>query len=70
MFSSKPLYIIDIYVDSIFTLILFSVLVYVPLMFVYFISLFVFTNGMKYFVARKPAVYQYLFKITLARSIK
>ena len=67
---AAKLYIIDIYVDSIFTLILFSVLVYVPLMFVYFISLFVFTNGMKYFVARKPAVYQYLFKITLARSIK
>ena len=33
------------------------------LLVLYFLSLFICTRGMKYFVARKPAVYQVMSKI-------
>ena len=51
---------IDNYVDSWLSLIMMGILTYPILLLFYFISLFVFTRGMKYFVARKPAVYQRL----------
>ena len=52
--------IIDNYVDSWLSLIMMGILTYPVLLLFYFISLFIFTRGMKYFVARKPAVYQRL----------
>lgn len=55
--------IIDRYVDSWATLIGFGLLIYPILLIFYFFSLFVFTRGMKYFVARKPVIYQNLSKI-------
>ena len=51
---------IDNYVDSWLSLIMMGILTSPILLLFYFISLFVFTRGMKYFVARKPAVYQRL----------
>ena len=55
--------IIDSQVDSWPTLIAYG-LIYVPvLLLLYFLSLFVCTRGMKYFVARKTAVYHALCKI-------
>jgi len=51
---------IDSYVDSWLSLIMMGILTSPILLLFYFISLFVFTRGMKYFVARKPAVYQRL----------
>lgn len=35
---------------------------YIPLLLLYFLSLFFLTNGMKYFIARKPRVYYYLLR--------
>lgn len=55
--------IIDKYVDSWTSLIGFGLLIYPILLLGYFFSLFVFTRGMKYFVARKPVIYQKLSKI-------
>ena len=51
---------IDNYVDSWLSLIMMGILTYPILLLFYFISLFVFTRGMKYFVARKPVVYHRL----------
>ena len=50
-------FIIDNQADSILMLILWGVAVYIPLITFYFFMLFLFTNGMKFFVARKPAIY-------------
>ena len=50
-------YVIDIYVNSFSTLVLIGIAVIIPLIFLYFIALFFLTRGMKYFVARKPAIY-------------
>jgi len=55
--------IIDNYVDSWFTLISMAILTYPFLLLFYFLSLFVFTRGMKHFIARKPAAYYHLCKI-------
>jgi O-antigen/teichoic acid export membrane protein len=54
---------IDNNVNSWLTLISISILTYPILLLFYFLSLFVFTRGMKYFVARKPVVYYHLSKI-------
>ena len=54
---------ISYYVDSWLTLIFWGILTYPVLLLLYFLSLFVFTRGMKYFVARKPVVYHHLSKI-------
>ena len=55
--------IIDNYVNSWSSLIGFGLLTIPILLLFYFLSLFVFTRGMKYFVARKPAVYNNISKI-------
>ena len=55
--------ITDKYVDSWATLIGSGLLIYPILLLFYFFSLFIFTRGMKYFVARKPVVYQHLSKL-------
>ena len=52
--------VIDRYVNSLLNLILYGVIITVPLLTLYFLVLFQFTQGMKYFVARKPAVYKRL----------
>jgi O-antigen/teichoic acid export membrane protein len=54
---------IDDNVNSWLTLIGMGILTYPILLLFYFLSLFVFTRGMKYFVARKPVAYHYLCKI-------
>mgnify|MGYP007069836773 CR=1 FL=1 len=51
-------------VNSFLSLILYGVIISVPLLALYFIMLFIFTNGMKYFIARKPAVYKVLNRLT------
>lgn len=56
--------VIDIYTNSIWTLALYGAAVITPLLTLFFLLLFRFTNGMKYFVARKPAIYQLLQRIT------
>jgi hypothetical protein len=56
-------FIIGNYVDSWFTLISMGILTYPILLLFYFLSLFVFTRGMKYFVARKPVAYHHLCNI-------
>lgn len=50
-------YVIDIYVNSFLSLIILSIVINTPLILFYFITLFLLTKGMKYFVARKPAIY-------------
>ncbi len=52
--------VIDKYVNSWSTLIGYGLLILPVLLLLYFLGLFIFTRGMKYFVARKPAVYQNL----------
>ena len=43
----------------------YGLITYVPLILLYFLTLFFLTKGMKYFVARKPALYHKLKKINL-----
>lgn len=57
--------VIDVYADTFLSLVLYGVVVYVPLLAAFFITLFQFTTGMKYFVARKPAIYNILRHITI-----
>ena len=52
--------VIDSYVDSWLSLLLCGFVIIVPLLVAYFLLLFRFTNGMKYFVARKPVIYNKL----------
>ena len=59
------LFVIDKYVDSLLTLVLYGIAVAVPLFAVYFLFLFQFTKGMKFLVARKPAVYQVVRRMTI-----
>lgn len=54
---------IDNYVDSWLSLIMMGILTIPFLLTFYFLALFIFTRGMKYFVARKPVVYHCLCKI-------
>lgn len=56
--------LVDQYVSSWATLIGCGIAVVPLLLLLYFLILFVGTRGMKYFVARKPVVYQYLSKLT------
>ena len=55
--------IVDNYVYSLVTLIGLGIIVISILLLFYFLALFAFTRGMKYFVARKPVAYHYLNKI-------
>ena len=61
--------IIDHYEISWISLIGLGLITIIPLSVVYFLVLFIYTPGMKYFVARKPAVYHLLNRITF-HSIK
>ena len=56
--------IIDQHVDSFVSLITYGALLTIPIIIVYFLLLFQFSKGMKYFVARKPAIYNILQRIT------
>lgn len=58
-------FIIEEYADSLLTLVFYGIITAIPLFAAYFLFLFQFTKGMKYFVARKPTVYQILCKITI-----
>lgn len=57
-------YVIDVYADSFLTLVVYGALSFIPLMAVYFLTLFVCIQSMKHFVARKPAVYHLMSKLT------
>ena len=62
------IWIIDVYAHSLLSLTFIGVSIIVPLLSFYFISLFVLTKGMKYFVARKPVVYRIMSKVKLERK--
>ena len=53
-------FIITPYTHSFLNLLFIGVLVAVPLLLCYFILLFIFTPGMRYFIARKPLIYKRL----------
>lgn len=57
--------IVDNYVYSFVTLIGLGIIVISILLSFYFLTLFAFTRGMKYFVARKPVAYHYLSKFLI-----
>ncbi len=57
------IWIVDIYVDSMFSLVLIGSIVFSSIILLYFLILFYLTRGMKYFVARKPALYRIMSKI-------
>ena len=61
-------FLVNYFVDSWPTLIGYGILITPTLLLMYFLSLFVSTRGMKYFVARKPVVYRYLSKFTFQQS--
>ena len=56
--------IVNHYSDSLLSLITCGIMIFIPLLGLYFILLFKFTAGLKYFVARKPAIYNILNRIT------
>lgn len=60
--------VLDRNVDSFLTLAIYGVATYIPLLSVFFILLFQFTKGMKYFVARKPTIYNILNHITFSQK--
>lgn len=64
LFTSLSLWlkytIVDHHVESFLSLFIFGGIITFPLLGAYFFLLFQFTKGMKYFVARKPAVYNML----------
>lgn len=66
LFSSIVIFLkyklFDSMVDSLTTLFIYGLLTYIPLIVLYFIILFLTTKGMKYFIARKPAIYSMLSK--------
>lgn len=51
-------YITDPHISTFPELIYYGILTYFPLLSLYLIALLIFTRGMKYFVARKPAIYR------------
>ena len=61
--------IIDPHSDSFLSLAIYGIAAAIPLYAAFFLFLFRFTQGMKYFVARKPAVYHMLNRITF-HSVK
>lgn len=50
--------------QSITALICYGGIIYLPIITLYFATLFIATKGMKYFVARKPVLYKICQKIT------
>ncbi len=61
--------VIDSHSDTVLSLALYGLAIYIPLLGVYFILLFQFTTGMKYFVARKPAIYEKIQCLSLFNKI-
>lgn len=53
-------WIVDPYVDNFLKLAKYGVAIYIPILVLYFLTLFYLTKGMKYFIARKPRIYHYL----------
>lgn len=62
-------YIIEPQVSSLFSLLTYGLLVYPLLIMLYFLTLFIITKGMKYFVARKPYIYNKLRTLLSALSL-
>ena len=58
-------WIVTLYADTFVHLVVIGILVFAPLMLCYFLSLFFLTKGMKYFVARKPFLYNAINKLHL-----
>lgn len=59
------LFVLDLHIDGFATLIGYGLLFYPFLLLIYFLTLFYVTRGMKYFIARKPRLYnQLVFKKT------
>ena len=56
--------IIEKHAGTMLSLVVYGAATYIPLLIAYFLTLFQFTTGMKYFVARKPAVYKVLQRIS------
>ena len=56
-------YIIDDHAESFHSLVIYGTTLFIPLLAFFFLLLFIFTDGMKYFVARKPAIYSLLSRI-------
>lgn len=56
--------VIDYYADSLLMLGVYGIGIIISLLVTYFILLFQFTKGMKYFVARKPTIYNLVKRIT------
>ncbi len=54
------LYFFDTHIDTFSRLIYCGILIYAPIVFFYFFVLLIFTKGMKYFIARKPKLYNHL----------
>ena len=50
---------IDVYVISMTKLFIYGIVTYIPIILLYFVFLLIMTKGMKYFVARKPAIYHF-----------
>ena len=56
--------VIDLHSDSFLSLAIYGIAISIPLFVLFFILLFLFTPGMKFFVARKPVVLKFLNHIT------
>lgn len=56
--------IIDVHVSTFSSLICYAIITYIPIIILYFLSMFYLTNGMKYFAARKPLLFKFLYKST------
>ena len=61
-------HVIDVYADSFLSLIVYGALTFLPLMALYFLTLFVSTKGMRYFVARKPVIYHTLNSVLFIKT--
>ena len=57
-------YWIDSHVTSLYMLCISFIFIYIPFLTLYFISQFILTKGMKYFIARKPKIYKLLTRYT------
>ena len=55
---------VDNHVNSWSSLIIYGLILLLPMLSFYFLSLFTCTQGMKYFVARKPSIYNTICKLT------
>ena len=55
---------VDNNVSTWYSLIIYGLLLLLPILAFYFLSLFICTRGMKYFVARKPSIYNTICKLT------